>query len=152
MRSPNAATGTLLRPISVSIQIYLNLHLLIGWGRSEEVVLRVCSVSFVTMFFLGLAPFSIAAQEAREHVIFILATSYFPDVTEVREGDTVRFVNVSGSAHSVRHQDGLWETLEIGEGQELIMSVSGEMAGGFQDSTGRFSGGLLRAGNENDGN
>ncbi|WP_298839060.1 hypothetical protein [uncultured Roseobacter sp.] len=106
--------------------------------------MRVKSVSFVTLFFLGLAPFSIAAQEAREHVIFILATSYFPTVTEVREGDSVRFVNVSGKTHSVRHKDGLWETMDIDEGQELVMSVSAEMAGRFFDNTGRFSGDLLR--------
>ncbi|WP_300036199.1 hypothetical protein [uncultured Roseobacter sp.] len=106
--------------------------------------MRVKSVFVVTLFFLGLAPFSAAAQEVREHVIFILAGTYFPVVTEVTAGDHVRFVNVSGAAHSVRHLEGLWETPQMPEGQELVIAVTDEMTGIFKDDAGHFAQGELK--------
>ena len=56
---------------------------------------------------------------AAEHVVIILGTSYFPQKTEVEEGDVVRFVNVSGREHIVVHSGGKWMTMPMSKPTRL---------------------------------
>ena len=64
---------------------------------------------------------------AAEHVVIILGTSYFPQKTEVEEGDVVRFVNVSGREHIVVHSGGKWMTMPMDDGEELLVTIQPDM-------------------------
>jgi plastocyanin len=99
---------------------------------SKVVLLTFVSVPFIT-----------GTARAEEHTVMILGTAYFPQKTAVASGDTVRFVNVSGTEHVVTSKAGLWTTGPIGEGEEIVVPISSEMTGGFsgqarQEIEGRF--------------
>lgn len=101
------------------------------------------SVSLVVLLSLGSVPFSVAAAWAEEHIVIILGSAYFPQHTVVAEGDVVRFVNVSGQSHTVRQDDGRWETLEMANGEELLVEIVPGIEGAFHGKakrkiTGRF--------------
>lgn len=88
-------------------------------------------VSLVPLLFLGWVPFSASPALADEHVVIILGSAYFPEKTTLEQGDTVRFVNVSGEDHIVVHKEGLWATHKMAEGEELLVTVEANMAGAF---------------------
>lgn len=105
------------------------------------------SVSLVVLLSLGLVPFSATAAWAKEHIIIILGSSYFPQQTVLEEGDIVRFVNVSGQQHTVIHSDGKWATLQMADGEEILVEFETGMEGPFHGEAkrtikGRFD--LLR--------
>jgi plastocyanin len=83
-------------------------------------LLTFVSVSFIT-----------GSARAEEHIVMILGSAYFPRTTAVASGDTVRFVNVSGTTHVVTSKANLWTTGPIGEGEEIIIAMTPEMTGGF---------------------
>ena len=93
------------------------------------------SISRVTLVLLGSVPFSLSAVQAEdhadEHTVMILAVSYFPQITEVEEGCLVRFVNASGKDHKIIHSGGVWATLPIKDGQELLIDIEAGMDGDF---------------------
>ena len=65
----------------------------------------------------------------------ILESSYFPQKTLVKHGDIVRFVNESGQAHTVFHAQGNWETPQIAEGEELLVTITSGMTGEYSGMT-----------------
>lgn len=60
---------------------------------------------------------------ATEHTILILPDAYFPQITYLNEGDTVRFTNVSGSAHSIIAKNDSWEIGPIPNEGDLVMTI-----------------------------
>lgn len=89
------------------------------------------SVSIVALLSLGSVSFSAAAAWAEDHIIIILGSAYFPQKTAVSEGDVVRFVNVSGFDHTILQTGGTWATLEIADGEELLLTIEQGMTGPF---------------------
>lgn len=67
---------------------------------------------------------SATTATADEHTILILPDAYFPQITYLDEGDTVRFVNVSGLAHSLISKNDSWEAGPIPNEGELTMIIT----------------------------
>jgi len=62
---------------------------------------------------------------AAEHVIYIMREGYFPKITYLTQGDTIRFVNTNPSYSArVRKRNGYFLTPSIGVGNYYRMSVS----------------------------
>jgi plastocyanin len=105
------------------------------------------SILRVPLVLLGSVPFSGSALQAEdhadEHTVMILAVSYFPQVTELNEGDYVRFVNASGQEHTIIHSGGVWATLPIRDGQEMLVEIEAGMAGEFHGLAARLITGRL---------
>ena len=69
--------------------------------------------------------FAANSAAATEHTILILPDAYFPQVTYLDEGDTVRFVNASGGSHSVIAEDESWEIGPIASEGEATLVIEG---------------------------
>lgn len=69
--------------------------------------------------------FAASPAAAAEHMILILEDAYFPQVTYLDRGDTVRFVNASGSAHSIIAMDETWEIGPISANGEATIVIDG---------------------------
>jgi len=89
------------------------------------------TVLLVALLSLGLVPTSTAAVAAEEHTVIILETAYFPQRITVKQGDVVRFVNESGRAHTLYHAQGNWTTRPFAQGEELLVTISPDIAGAF---------------------
>ena len=85
----------------------------------------------MSLLCLGLLSFHPRPALADEHIIFILASAYFPQETAVAEGDRVRFINASGQDHTVAHAGGAWVTVTMADGDELIVAIEKGMTGQF---------------------
>ena len=94
-------------------------------------LLKICLLT------LGLVSPGTAAVSADEHVVIILEAAYFPRKTTVKAGDVVRFVNESGNEHTIFHADGKWATRPIADGEELLVTIESDMAGGFYGMSGK---------------
>ncbi|WP_299777927.1 hypothetical protein [uncultured Roseobacter sp.] len=95
------------------------------------------------MLLLGPIPFTGDPAHAEERVIMILQTAYFPSRTAFEPGDTLRFVNVSGQAHTVSSSEGIWTTGAIEHGDEITLKVDASMAGRFHGKSQRLIEGRL---------
>ena len=67
--------------------------------------------------------FAAGTAAATEHTILILEDAYFPQVTYLDRGDTVRFVNASGLPHSIIAKNDNWEIGPIPEDGEMTLLV-----------------------------
>ena len=94
-------------------------------------LLKICLLT------LGLVSPGTAAVSADEHVVIILEAAYFPRKTIVRTGDVVRFVNESGREHTIFHAEGKWATRPFPDGEELLVTIESDMAGGFYGMSGK---------------
>ena len=74
-----------------------------------------------------------AAANNDQHVILILPDAFFPAVSYVDPGDTVRFINGRGSAVTVVGQDDAWETDPIPAQGEYVLVVGSSQATVFFD-------------------
>ncbi|MEL6618093.1 MAG: hypothetical protein AAFP16_04410 [Pseudomonadota bacterium] len=78
--------------------------------------------------FVGamLASMSIGTiAQAVEHTVLILPDAYFPRITYLNPGDTVRFINETDATHEIVSKNGTW-TLEIAtEGEEVMVIEQG---------------------------
>lgn len=63
------------------------------------------------------------AANAAEHVILILPDAYFPQITYVEPGDSVKFVNVSGAAQNIIAKNNSWTIGPIAVEGEVSMQV-----------------------------
>ena len=97
----------------------------------------------VALLSLGLVPFSALSVRADEHVVIILGSTYFPQKTTVEQGDVVRFVNRSGTGHTVLHAQGVWVTPQIAAGKELLVTIEPGMTGAFYGVTSKEISGQL---------
>lgn len=76
--------------------------------------------------FVGIttAALSLAtAVQAEEHVVLILPDAYFPSITYMNNGDTVRFVNASGVEHNIISKNGNWSMGPLNPNGEETMVV-----------------------------
>jgi plastocyanin len=63
------------------------------------------------------------AATAAEHVILILPDAYFPQITYMEPGDTVKFVNASGTAQSIIAKNDSWTLGPIASEAEASMLI-----------------------------
>lgn len=85
------------------------------------------------------AAMSIAsAAAADEHTVLILPDAYFPQITYLDSGDSVRFINMSGGEHSIVSEGAVWELGPIPDQGEVVLEVSDVVEKSFfdKDSTG----------------
>ena len=89
-----------------------------------------------TLFFgAALAALSIGTvAQAAEHRILVLPDAYFPRISYVNSGDTVRFVNTGESTHEIISKNGDW-TLEIAAQSEAVMVVEQGLQTEFYDAS-----------------
>jgi len=73
------------------------------------------------------------AATAAEHLILILPDAYFPAMTYMDPGDTVRFVNASGSAHHMMADDSSWEIGPLEPDAEHTMVIDASVHKSFVD-------------------
>lgn len=71
---------------------------------------------------------SASATSAEEHVILYLGQAFFPSVTHINPGDTIRFVNSSASATQIVGKNSDWSVGPLGVDQELVLSVAEGMS------------------------
>ncbi|WP_299375811.1 hypothetical protein [uncultured Tateyamaria sp.] len=67
---------------------------------------------------------SATAAQAAEHTILILPDAYFPAVTYVNDGDTVRFNNQSGAQHTIIAKNNSWELGPITNGATVSLQFN----------------------------
>lgn len=79
--------------------------------------------SLVVLATLGMT--STAAAE--EHIVLILPDAYFPNITYVDAGDTVRFVNASGTQHTVIARKNRWSVGPLNDQQEYVMAIADDI-------------------------
>lgn len=71
------------------------------------------------------AALSIAsAAAADEHTVLILPDAYFPQITYLDNGDSVRFINMSGGEHNIIAEGAAWEIGPIPDQGEAVLEVS----------------------------
>ena len=85
----------------------------------------------VALLTLGLVPTGTAAVASDEHIVIILETAFFPQKTTIKQGDVVRFVNESGRDHTLYHAQGNWTTRPLAQGEELLVTITPDIAGAF---------------------
>ncbi|MEP6066580.1 MAG: hypothetical protein ABJ246_12125, partial [Paracoccaceae bacterium] len=74
------------------------------------------------------------ASASEEHTILVLPDAFFPEVTYVKAGDKVRFVNLQAGSTNIIAKGDEWEVGPLGtEGEDLI-SISGSMETVFFDA------------------
>lgn len=71
---------------------------------------------------------------AEEHVIFYLGDAFFPEVTYVDAGDTIRFLNSSTSTMNIVSQDSEWAVGPVAVDASEAISVSSGMKVKFFDA------------------
>jgi len=76
---------------------------------------------------------SATAAHAAEHTILILPDAYFPAVTYVDPGDTIRFHNISGGEHNIIAKNNAWEIGPISHGGEHYMVMQQGVQNTFFD-------------------
>lgn len=77
----------------------------------------------ISILATSVAVLTASAAAAAEHTILILPDAYFPQVTYLESGDTVRFVNVSGGSKNIISKNGSWELGPIQDQQEVTMEI-----------------------------
>ena len=75
---------------------------------------------------------SLAAAE--EHTILYLGDAFFPSVSYVKPGDTVRFVNSSSAAMSIVGQDGAWSIGPVAVDSSDVIQINAATALQFFDA------------------
>ena len=72
---------------------------------------------------------------AEEHTIFYLGDTFFPEITYVDAGDTIRFLNSSANEMSIVSLDDEWSVGPIGAEESQTVPVSGGMKLKFFDAS-----------------
>lgn len=71
---------------------------------------------------------SASAAAAEEHVILYLGQAFFPSVTHIQPGDTIRFVNNSATATEIVSENNDWSVGVLGVNEEKVINVSANMS------------------------
>lgn len=77
------------------------------------------------------ALFATHTAAATEHTVLILPDAYFPQITYVSSGDSVRFVNMSGQEQDVIAEDEAWAIEDIQDTSDAVISITSDMAATF---------------------
>jgi plastocyanin len=78
---------------------------------------------------LGLCAAQVAS--ATEYDIQIEEGAFYPEITYLVPGDSVKFVNNNGGTVKVVSGDSTWDSGDLGIGQSYLLAVSPETALGF---------------------
>jgi plastocyanin len=89
--------------------------------------------------FMGLAQ----AAKSEEHVIIIMSDAFFPSVTYVETGDSVRFVNASNAAKMVVSSGTGWTIGPLTTGEEAVLPVKADTALEFATDAEPIMAGIL---------
>jgi len=68
---------------------------------------------------------------AAELTVLILPDAYFPEITYLNSGDTVRFINQSGVEQSIISENAAWELGPIPDQGEVTMVIDGGVEKSF---------------------
>lgn len=68
---------------------------------------------------------------AENYDVLIMDYAFFPEISYVKAGDTMTFINMSGITRSVETRDNSWATTEIIDGASVTVSVVAEMTNTF---------------------
>ena len=77
---------------------------------------------------------SASMASAEEHVILYLGDAFFPAVSYVDDGDTIRIVNTSDQSLNIIADDEAWMAGPIAPNTEHVMTVQPGMAASFYDA------------------
>jgi plastocyanin len=80
---------------------------------------------------INAALFATHTAAATEHTVLILPDAYFPQITYVSSGDTVRFINMSGQEHDVIAEGEAWAIEDIQDTSEAVISITSDMEATF---------------------
>ena len=100
----------------------------------------------ISILAVTTALFAASPAAATEHTILILPDAYFPQITYVTSGDTVRFVNMSGGTHDIISEDSKWEMRDIPDAAEVTLSITSNMEETFFDESSESDGAFLMQG------
>lgn len=64
------------------------------------------------------------SASAEEFRIMMMETAFFPDVSYVQPGDTVTFVNMSGTTRTIQALNNDWAIADMPDGAETAITVS----------------------------
>ena len=67
----------------------------------------------------------IHTAQAEEQMILVVGYGFFPEVTYISEGDTVRFKNTNEESMRIQAVDGSWLTDSIAPDAEVTMTFPG---------------------------
>ena len=85
-----------------------------------------------TTFMAALAvSFLSTAATAAEHVILVLPDDYFPSISYVAAGDTLRFINETEGTINVVSENNGWSTGDLAVNEEASVGVSQDMSRAF---------------------
>ena len=63
---------------------------------------------------------------AEEHMVVVTGFSYFPEIVYVQPGDTVLFINKSGTDQTVFARDGSWVVGPLPNNGEASLTITGQ--------------------------
>ncbi|NRB01949.1 MAG: hypothetical protein HRU30_01665 [Rhodobacteraceae bacterium] len=76
------------------------------------------------------------AAMAQEHLVLVLSDAYFPDITHVKAGDTVTFINASETTQNVVSESEAWSVGPIPvQGQLSMIITAGQETTFFNAAT-----------------
>lgn len=80
-------------------------------------------------------------SRAEEQVVIVMKNTFFPTVSYVDVGDTVRFVNTAPGVQTIMATDERWRIGPLNPGGEAVLTVVEGISQQFQSSTGTEVGG-----------
>ncbi len=80
---------------------------------------------------------------AEEHVVLFLGDAFFPEVSYVDPGDTVRFVNASTQALNIVSEGSEWSVGPIAVETDASINITGNMTLKFFDADSAGDDGVL---------
>ena len=78
---------------------------------------RLEIIAFATFMCLA------SIGRADEQVIIVMSNTFFPDISYVEVGDTIRFVNSTTQDQTIISADAAWSVGPLAAGQEAVMTV-----------------------------
>ena len=67
------------------------------------------------------------ASASEEHTILVLPDAFFPELTYVKAGDRIRFVDEQSGASNIVSKNEEWEVGPLGADGENVLTVAGGM-------------------------
>ena len=75
--------------------------------------------------------FAAGPASADNFQILMMDYAFFPEISYVKPGDTVTFVNMSGITRVISDRSGSWATPELADGQEATITIEQGMKNEF---------------------
>ena len=75
------------------------------------------------------------APRADEQVVIVMSNAFFPAVSYVEVGHTVRFVNTTTEAQTIVADDAAWSIGPLKQGEEAVLTVVEGISLGYKSAT-----------------